>query len=39
MGEQAAAPVSYQANMLEVTNRKAGAVILGRIFGDLVPPA
>jgi hypothetical protein len=26
-----------QANTLEVTNRKAGAVILGRIFGDLVP--
>ena len=28
-----------QANMAEVENRKAGAVILGAIFGDLVPSA
>jgi hypothetical protein len=28
-----------QANTLELRNRKAGAVILGRIFGDLIPPA
>jgi hypothetical protein len=28
-----------KANMLEVENQQAGAVILGRIFGDLIPSA